>query len=70
LPKGRRNPQKRKEQQHAHGVAWRAANKDYKRERDKLYRQANKERHNELNRLYRARAKDKKQLTQQQGAVQ
>ena len=67
LPKGRRNPQKRKEQQHASGIAWREANRDYKRERDKLYRQANKERHNELNKLSRARVKARKQLTQQQG---
>jgi hypothetical protein len=70
LPKGRRNPQKRKEQQRANGIAWRERNKEYKRERDRLYRQAHKERHNELNKLSRARVKARKQLTQQQGEVQ
>lgn len=62
LPKGRRNPEKRKEYMQAYGAAWRERNKEYIREQDRIYRQAHKERHNELNRLYRARVKAKREL--------
>ena len=38
LPKGRRNPEKRKEYMQAYGAAWRERNREYIREQDRRYR--------------------------------
>ena len=66
FPKGeRRNPEKRKAQQRAHGILWREINKEYKRARDREYRLAHKERRNEVNRLSRARVKARKEAEAQ-----